>query len=79
MTTITVEIPDRVFEIIEGWLDQHENTQVTVDELKANPKVAEFIKKDLENMYWDEFKDCLENITDLCGELGIEPGEEEDY
>ena len=72
-----IEVPDRVFQKMVDWLKEYEHTTVTIDELKANPKVAEFIRNDLEIMYWDDFEDGLENLS-LCEELGIEPGEEDD-
>jgi len=72
-----IEVPDRVFQKMVDWLKEYEHTTVTIDELKANPKVAEFIRNDLEIMYWDDFEDGLENLS-LCEELGIKPGEEDD-
>ncbi len=68
---ITIDIPDSALTMIVEHLKDYGDVKITVDEIKANPKLPAFIQSDLEIMYFDEFGDGLHNV-DLVEALGLE-------
>ncbi len=68
---VTIEVPDSALTLIVESLKDYHDVTVTVDELKANPKLPEFIRSDMELMYFDEFENGLHDV-DLPEALGLE-------
>jgi len=67
---ITIEIPEKVLQMIVDILKE-DDIVITVDELKANPKLEGIIQSDLETMYFEPFADGIDAIN-WADELGLE-------
>ena len=67
---ITIEIPDRILQAIVDCIEEYSDVVVTIDELKANPKLEAFIQHDLDTMYFEEFAEGLSDV-DFVRELGL--------
>ena len=73
---IEVEITDDFLQKICTWMEDYEDITVTVEELKANPKLADFLKYDIELLYHENGSDGFENMS-LADDLGYEPAEDD--
>lgn len=67
---ITIEIPQSILQAIVDCIEEYSDVKITVDELKANPKLEAFIQNDLNTMYFEEFADGLYNV-DFAEALGL--------
>ncbi len=67
---ITIEIPDSALQSIVDCLKEYSDIRMTVDELKANPKLPAFIQSDLDTMYFEVIEDGLPDV-DLVEALGL--------
>ena len=67
---ITIEIPDNALQTIVDCLKEYSDITMTVDELKANPKLPVFIQSDLDTMYFEVIGDGLPDV-DLAEALGL--------
>ncbi len=77
---ISITVPDSVYEKISKWMHNYDEVDVTVDELRKNPKVLRFIEYDINVMYWEQFDEGFENM-DLADELGYgdrKPSDDDD-
>lgn len=71
MSKITIDIPDHVYETIAEHLANFDDVYVSVEELKGNQHVTDWIEIDSANgTGWNDFEDGLENL-DLADELGL--------
>ncbi len=68
---ITIEIPDSALQTIVDCIKEYGDITMTVDELKANPKLPAFIQSDLDTMYFEVIGDGLPDV-DLVEALGLE-------
>lgn len=67
---ITIKIPDSALQTIVDCIEEYSNVKLTVEELKANPKLPAFIQSDLDTMYFEDFGDGLADV-DLVEDLGL--------
>jgi len=68
---ITIEVPDSALQNIVVCLKEYSDITMTVDELKANPKLVSFLQTDIGAMYFQDFQHGLDDI-DFVEELGLE-------
>ena len=74
---LTIEIPDSVFQTMVDWMENYEDLTVTVEEMKGNQKVLDFLTTEIPAFYDLCGDQGLENM-DLAEALGYEPAEEDD-
>ncbi len=67
---ITIEVPDSALQSIVNCLKEYSDITMTVDELKANPKLVSFLQTDISAMYFQDFQHGLDDI-DFVEELGL--------
>ena len=67
---ITIEIPQSVLQTIVDCILEYSDIMISVEELKANPRLPAFIQNDLDTMYFEEFGDGLADV-DFVAELGL--------
>lgn len=67
---ITIEIPQSALQTIVDCILEYSDVVLTVDELKANPKLEAFIQNDLNTMYFEEFAEGLSDV-DFVRELDL--------
>ncbi len=67
---IEIEIPQSALQTIVDCILENSDIVVSVDELKANPKLPAFIQNDLDTMYFEDFGDGLDDV-DFGEELGL--------
>ncbi|KKM06004.1 hypothetical protein LCGC14_1748330 [marine sediment metagenome] len=68
---ITIEIPEKVLQQIVDTIKEYSDIVLTVEELKANPKLEAFFQSDLDTMYFEEFLNGLDAIN-FVEDLGLE-------
>ncbi len=74
---ITIEVPDSALQLILDVLKEYCCTTQTMEQLKDNPKLKEFLVEDIGNYYFDcMFSEGLADL-DLIDALGLE-GEQVD-
>ncbi len=73
---LTVAVPDAAYEKMAQWLSTYEDVNVSAEDLKANPRVLDFIKADIVDFYFEMFDQGWENIN-LAEELGYEAEDED--
>lgn len=73
---IEIEISDDYIQDICDWLERYDDVKVTVEDLKANPKLVEFLQVDCETLYHEHGNDGYENM-DMAEELGYDDDEDE--
>lgn len=67
---ITIKISNRVLQAIVDCIEEYSDIKITIDELKANPKLESFIQNDLDTMYFEEFAEGLSDV-DFVEELDL--------
>lgn len=75
---VEVEVPDYAFELISEILKDYQGVTVSLEELKANPKVAEWLSKDLGNYFEHFFDQEYLWEMDMAEPMGYEPMSDED-
>lgn len=68
---ITIEIPQSALQTIVDCIEECSDVVLTVDELKANPKLEAFFQRDIDAMYFQDFEHGLSDI-DFAEDLELE-------
>ncbi len=68
---ITIEIPRQALQAIVDTVSEYSDTTITVDELRDNPKLVAFFQRDIDAMYFQDFKHGLGDV-DFVEDLGLE-------
>ena len=67
---IVLDIPDEALFSIIRCLKKYEDIEMTLEELKALPKMQQFFKMDISEMYFQDFEEGLFDV-DFIEYLGL--------
>ncbi len=68
---ITIEIPRQALQDIVDSVTEFSDIIITVEELRDNPKLVAFFERDIDAMYFEDFKHGLCDI-DFVVDLDLE-------
>ena len=68
---ITIDIPRQALQAIVDSVEEFSDITLTVDELRDNPKLVAFFQRDIDAMYFQDFKHGLGDI-DFVEDLDLE-------